>query len=200
MKTLIPTILISLLLVSVQAKDSLFSVKDFYAGAGTITQFVGRIQQDESGETTSFDFNPYLSIGTEFGLYEDFSFAPEFAFSFPSSGRDPRISKMSYWTQLFGVYTYEEFKIKFGPGLIMNRVSSDGGTQTLKNGTGTSDFPMPSGSSTSRNLTLNTALEWEFIKSVSARFEGWVVNVSDSESRSFSYTLSAYYHFGDTLW
>jgi hypothetical protein len=200
MKTLFPTILICFLSISIQAKSTLFDIKDFYAGAGTLTQFVGRIQQDESGATNNFDFNPYLAIGTEFGLYKDFSFAPEFAFSFPKSSRDSQISKMSYWAQLFAIYTYSDFKLKFGPGLIMNRISADGGTQSLNNGTGTSDFPMPNGSSTSRNLTLNTALEWQFINTVSARFEGWVVNLSDSESRSFSYTLSAYYHFGDTLW
>lgn len=200
MRTLIPTILISFLLFSTHAKDTFLDVKDFYAGAGSLTQFVGRIQQDESGSTNSFEFNPYLSIGTEFGLYKDFSFAPEFSFSFPKSSRDSRISKMSYWAQLLAIYTWKDFKIKFGPGLIMNRISSDGGTQTLNNGTSTSDFPMPNGSSTSRNLTLNTAIQWQFIEQVSARFEGWAVNLSDSESRSFSYTFSAYYHFGDTLW
>ncbi|WP_127717375.1 hypothetical protein [Halobacteriovorax sp. HLS] len=181
-------------------EDKFLAIKDFYAGAGSLTQFLGKAQTDESGSTDKFDFNPYISIGTEFHLYESFSITPEIAFGFPCSGRDERISKWSYWLQALGAYSYKDFKFKFGPGLMMNQISSDGGTQTLNNGTGSSDFPMPNGSSTSRNLTLNTAAQWEFTKDVSTRVEAWIVNVTDSESRSLSYTLSFYYHFGSTLW
>jgi hypothetical protein len=173
---------------------------DLYAGAGTITQFVGKVQTDTSGSTNKFDFNPYLTVGAEFFIYSDFSFTPEFAFTFPQDSRDSYMKKWTYWTQLLGVYTYQDFKFKLGPGLLMNQISSDGGTQTLNNGTSSSDFPMPNGTSTSRNLTLNFATQWQFIKEASARFEGQLINLTDSESRSFSYTFSFYYHFGNELW
>lgn len=189
-----------LLLSNSRAEQKAFEFKDLYAGAGTITQFVGRIQQDESGSTNSFDFNPYLTVGSEFHLYKDFSFTPEFAFTFPKDGRDPHMKKWTYWTQLLGVYSWRDFKFKFGPGLIMNRISSEGGSQTLNNGGSFSDFPMPKGSSTSTNMTLNFATEWRFIKEVSTRFEGQLVNLTDSDSRAFSYTISFYYHFGNELW
>lgn len=179
---------------------SLFSITDAFVGFGNLTQFVGRIQTDDSGSTNSFEFNPYLTAGASFHLLNSLSFDPELSFDFPSSGDDGYIKTWTYWVQLPMAYRYKEFKFKFGPGFLFNKISAEGGAVTLNNGTSTSDFPLPNGSSTSRNLTVNLGVDWEFIDDFSTRLEGWVINLSDSESRSFNYTLSFYYHFGAQSW
>jgi len=169
-------------------------------GAGNLTQFVGRVQTDDSGSTNSFELNPYVSAGASFHVWNSFTFDPELSFDFPSSGDDGYIKTWTYWIQLPVAYRYENFKFKFGPGFLFNKISAEGGTVTLNNGNSTSDFPLPNGSSTSRNLTMNLGVDWEFIKDISIRTEGWIINLTDSESRSINYTISFYYHFGAQSW
>ncbi|PIK16143.1 MAG: hypothetical protein CES88_05260 [Halobacteriovorax sp. JY17] len=202
MKKLILLIIIALSSNSyAESKNSdFFAINDVFVGGGSLTQFVGKVQKDESGSTNSFDFLPYIAGGVEFQLYESFSFNPQLAISFPRSGRDENIKKLTYWFQFPVAYNLESFQFSFGPGLLYNRVSSSGGTESLSNGVGTTDFPLPNGSSISSNLTLNLAADWEFYKNISGRVETWVINLSDSESRAFSYALSAYYHFGEIKW
>ena len=177
-----------------------FDINDVFVGGGSLTQFVGKVQTDEAGSTNSFDFLPYVAGGVEFQLYNSFSFNPQLGISFPKSGRDENIKKMTYWFQFPVAYNLEAFQFSFGPGLLYNRISSSGGTQTLSNGVGSTEFPLPDGSSISSNLTVNLAADWEFYQNISAKVESWVINLTDSESRSFSYALSAYYHFGEIKW
>ncbi|WP_372654134.1 hypothetical protein [Halobacteriovorax sp.] len=180
--------------------SDLFSVNDVFIGGGSLTQFVGKVQTDEAGSTNSFDFLPYIAGGIEFQLYDSFSFLPQLAISFPRSGRDENISKLTYWFQFPVAYRYETLQLSFGPGLLYNRISASGGSESLSNGVGTTDFPLPNGNSISSNLTMNVGLDWEFYPDISAKVEGWVVNLTDSESRSFNYALSGYYHFGEIKW
>ncbi|ATH08343.1 hypothetical protein BIY24_10400 [Halobacteriovorax marinus] len=179
---------------------SIFSINDVFLGGGSLTQFVGKVQTDESGSKNSFDFLPYIGGGVEFHLHDSFSLIPQLAISFPRSGRDENIKKLTYWFQFPVAYRLEKFQLSFGPGLLYNRISSSGGTQSIRNGTGTTEFPLPNGSSISSNLTLNLGLDWTFYQDISAKFETWIVNLSDSESRSYSYAISAYYHFGEIKW
>lgn len=185
---------------STENSRDLFSINDIFIGGGSLTQFVGEIQTDESGSTNKFDFLPYISGGVEFQVYNDFTFNPELAISFPRSGRDENISKLTYWIQFPLAYSLEQFQFSFGPGLLYNRISSSGGTQSIRNGTGTTEFPLPNGSSISSNLTVNLSTRWKFHENISARIEAWVVNLSDSESRTYSYAISGYYHFGELEW
>jgi len=204
MKKLLLTIVLimtpSIFAQEVVAPKSFFAFTDIFAGAGNLTQFVGRVQTDESGSTNSFEFNPYITGGASFHLFESFTFDPELSFDFPDSGDDKYITTWTYWIQMPVAYRYRDLKFKLGPGFLFNRISAEGGTVTLNNGTGSSDFPIPNGSSTSRNLTLNLAVEWNFVKDVSGKVEGWAINLTDSESRSFNYAFSFYYHFGAPSW
>ncbi len=202
MKKISLVILFTLSTISFAQTNSseLFSINDVFIGGGSLTQFVGKIQTDESGSTNSFDFLPFIAGGAEFQLYDAFSFLPQLAVSFPKSGRDENINKLTYWLQFPVAYRYETFQLSMGPGILYNRISASGGTESLSNGVGTTDFPLPNGSSISSNLTLNLALGWNFYQDISAKVESWVINLTDSESRSFNYAISGYYHFGEIKW
>lgn len=174
-------------------------IDDVSFGIGTQTQFVGKVQTDETGSTNKFEFNPYLTAAAEVSLTDKFSFYPEFGILIPESTKDPLISKMTYF--FIGSLGLEirDWVIRAGLGLSMTTISGDGGTQVLDNGNGQTSFPMPEGSATARNVILNLGTEYFIHQDWSGRLETNVYNPINSRNRSFTYQLAFYYHFHDLL-
>lgn len=181
---------------------------DFSFGIGTQTQFVGQVEKDVDTEefnrtskvkesTHKFQFNPYLTAAAKISLTDRFSFYPEFGVLIPDSTRDPLISKMSYFFLGSLGFEIQDWVLRAGLGLSMTRISGKGGTQVLDNGNGQTSFPMPEGSATSRNVTLNLGTEYFLHQNISARLETSVYNLINSRNRAFTYQLAFYYHFHD---
>lgn len=173
-------------------------IKDSYLGLGSYTLLPGKVQTDENGETSGiFDLEPYVLGGLEYQVYEDWSLIGEAGLVKPGSGRDPKISKMTYFLLFSGAYNFMDWVFRLGTGISMTRISSDGGTQALNNGTGTTDFPMPDGASVSQNLITTFGVEYYFHQEMSARLEGHYFNLASDDAKTLSYTLSFSYHFGN---
>lgn len=173
------------------------SFEDVALGVGTQTQFVGKVQTNEAGDTNKFEFNPYVSAQAEYALTDSLSLYPEFSILWPDSTRDSQISKMTFF--VLGAIGYEirDWVVRAGLGLQMTRISGDGGTQLLDNGTGQTSFPMPEGSATSRNLITNIGADYFFHADWSARAETTIYNPTNSRNRAFGYQLAVHYHFHD---
>jgi hypothetical protein len=178
---------------------TLSAIEDVSFGIGTQTEFVGKVQSDESGSTNKFEFNPYLSAAAEVSFSEKLSFCPEFGLLIPDSTRDPLISKMTYFFLGSLGYEIRDWVLRAGLGLSMTRISGKGGTQVLDNGSGQTSFPMPEGSATSRNVILNLGTDYFLHPDWSARIETSVYNPINSRNRSFTYQLAVHYHFHDIL-
>ena len=173
-------------------------VKDTYLGIGSYTSLPGKVQTNDSGDTNGiFDLEPYILGGAEFQIYKDWSAFAEACFVKPGSGRDPKITKMNYFFLFSGAYNFIDWVFKLGAGLSYTRISSEGGVQTLNNGTTTTDFPMPDAAVVSQNIITTLGVEYYFNQEISAKLEGHYFNLESSEGNALSYTLSVSYHFGN---
>lgn len=175
-----------------------FGVKDTYLGIGSYTAMPGKVQTDDSGDTNGlFDLEPYILAGMEYQIYEDWSAFAEAGFVKPGSGRDPLVSKMTYFFLFSGAYNFMDWVFKLGTGLSMTRISTDGGTQTLNNGTTRTDFPMPDAAVVSQNLITTIGIEYYFHQEMSVKLEGHYFNLASEDGQAWSHTLSLSYHFGN---
>jgi hypothetical protein len=165
---------------------------------GNLCEYVGKIQTDDSGSTNFCSFNPFLAASYEVPLYSSgLIFAPEIGFTAPKSGRDENISKMAFFALVNTKYKFSTFHMIGGLGFFITRITGSGGTETLNNGTGSSSFPLPSGSSYARNFIVNLGLGMEFNKEWSADLHTFIFNLSSSDDRAFSIALNGTYHFGE---
>jgi hypothetical protein len=171
---------------------------DFALSVGNLCEYIGKIQTDESGSTNTCSFNPYIASSVDFPMVnEQFMLSPEVGFSFPKSGRDEKISKMSLFILGNAKYKFSLFHIIAGAGLFFTRISGEGGSQTLNNGNSTIDFPMPDSTIYSRNFIFNLGLGTNFNQEWSADIHTYIFNLLTSEDRAFSIAINGTYHFGE---
>ncbi len=162
---------------------------------GSFSEFMGKVQTSVEGEKNSYDFKPYLGLGADAVLYEDISFIPELILTLPEKGRDENISRFTFITLFTFGYHFKDFLFKFGSGFAFTRLSSNGGTETLNNGTNPSeDFFLPDGSSTSRNMLLTAGIQYFIHKNWSVQASGLLYNLTDSQSRAWSSLISINFH------
>lgn len=174
-------------------------LKDASFGIGNLSQFIGRIQTDDSGGHNSLEFAPIFGAEARVDLSNRWSIAPEFVVGLPRKGRDENIKKLTYWVSSSLGYSIGDYILQAGLGLHMNRVWADGGTQELPNGTSTDSFPMPQGSATATNLTAHLGLRYYFLADWSAKTQVHFYNPLDQDQRAVSLLLMVNYHLGDFL-
>lgn len=194
-RKLIPFILF-FLLCNVSQASFKERITDLNVGLGNLTTHVGKVQKNEGGDTRKFDLNPFVILGAKFHLIDLLSLYPEFGFTIPRSESDEDITEWNFFTLAILGYEVYDWTFRFGFGFYFTRISADGGTKDLPNGSGTTSFPIPEGASTSRNVITNLGVEYFFLKELSARVEASVLNVTSSLARTFNYTISVHYHFG----
>ncbi len=178
---------------------------DFAFGIGNLSQFINKIQDDDSGGKRFLDIEPVFLFYDNYFFKEKFIISTDLGFTIPKSGRDENIRRFTFYTNLLLGYPlyfqkHQKLILKGGLGLYFTKLSADGGSQSLGNGTDTIDFPLPNGSSTSQNLVTVLGTEYYFGRDFSLRFDTLTYNLGDSEARAFSLFLSANYHFKVKKW
>lgn len=173
---------------------------DWKVGAHLIALHIDRIQVDDQGGQNGIDPDLFLSLEGSWKLeavHENLSWAPQLGLGLPHSGRDENINLWQYFLNSSFRYSWiPELQTHFGPGLFMTRISSDGGTVELDNGTGTDSFFLPEESSTSLNVIWSLGGRWEFRPDFSLGADLIVFNLTESISRTYSASLSVHYSFG----
>lgn len=189
-----PTLLFSLFLLLTPKHVTAYDVT---LSLGNLCEYVGKIQTDDSGSTNLCSFNPYLASSIDFSQTNQLLLSPEIGFSFPKSGRDENISKMSLFALANAKYKFSEFHFLGGAGLFFTRISGKGGNQELNNGNTTASFPMPDSTVYTRNFIVNLGLGADFNKEWSADLHTYIFNILTSEDRAFSIAINGTYHFGE---
>ena len=184
---------------SAQAKME-FKFTDTYLGPTNFNRFLDTYQTDDSGTMNSMEFRPGLLGGLQFDYHSRVHHFFEAGALFPETGRDANISKWIYFFITNIGYSYRDWTFKLGAGFVMTQISSDGGTETLRNGTGSTDFPLPEESSTARNMILNSELEYFFLSNWSAKFSYQIYNITDSQTREYGNMITVVYHFWEKDW
>ena len=173
------------------------SAYDINLSLGNLCEYIGKIQTDDSGSTNLCSFNPYLASSVDFAVTDQFLVSPEAGLSFPQSGRDENIKKMSLFALANAKYKFSEFHFIAGAGLFFTRISSEGGTEELNNGTSTSSFFLPDSTIYGRNFIVNLGLGANFAKEWSVDLHTYIFNLTTSEDRAFSLAINGSYHFGE---
>lgn len=189
-----PTLLLGLLLMLTAHQARGY---DLGLSLGNLCEYIGKIQTDDNGSTNLCSFNPYLATSVDFALSKQFFFSPELGLSFPRSGRDENISKMSLFALANTKFKFSEFHFIGGAGLFFTRIAGKGGTEELNNGTTTSSFPLPDSTIYTRNFILNLGLGANFGQEWSVEAHTYIFNLLESEDRAFSLAINGTYHFGE---
>jgi hypothetical protein len=189
--------LLPLLIQNIQA-EKFGTINNIHIGAGSFSEFMGEVQTTVEGEKNSYEFKPYLVFGADGVIYKDLSFIPELVLTIPESGRDEHTSRFTFMTLASLGYHFHDFLFKLGTGFTFTRFSSDGGTETLNNGTSTDDFFLPEESSYTRNMLLTVGLQYFAFEEWSIQASGLLYNLTDSESSVWSSLISINYHIDST--
>lgn len=179
----------------------LFSTKamsyDLTASVGNLCEYVGKIQTDEDGSTNICSFNPYIASSLDFEMKKSFLISPEIGITMPRSGRENGISKMSLFTLANIKYLTTSYHFIGGLGLFFTRISGNGGSADLNNGTGVTSFPMPDSAVYTRNFIINLGAGTDFNKEWGADIHTYIFNALTSIDRAFSIAINGVYHFGE---
>lgn len=198
-----------------QQNEYFFEPLAWGLGVGNYTEFVGDIQVNTEADTNKFDFVPYLNTNLELRLYKSFSWRPELAMTLPKSEESDAIKTTVYMIRSDFAYSLSAFKFLIGPGYFVTKISGDGGTMQLNNGTnGNQTFYLPSETSYASNYTLDIGVEVRFdanksksnkrkrknIKinttdSIGFKAQAHVFSLLNSEKRQWAYTISLNYFF-----
>jgi opacity protein-like surface antigen len=172
---------------------------DISLGIGNLTQFVNKLQTNESGSKNIITFLPYIQLSGKIPFTERFSFIPEFTLTIPKKSNDDLITRLTYIVIGNVAYDWRRFTFLAGMGLSFTRLTADGGYKELNNGNGYDYFPVPKGTRTSSNIIFHLGTSYEFRKNMSAKVGLHFYNLEDSDERAVSYTIGLTYHFGDMI-
>lgn len=176
---------------------------DITFGTGVINEQIGRYQINRDGDKNNFDHRVYFNSSVQYNLMEGWSLIPEVGLLWPfGTTDDENTQKYSYFFNTHIGYSFlENWMITLGTGMYLTSIKGDGGSATLPNGDGFTSFPVPDGITTTRNVVAILGGQFYFYDHEwSVKSQVFAFNVANSRNRSFSYTLSFNYHFGDTLW
>ncbi len=162
---------------------------------GGYVPFGPSTQKDVTGSTNTFSFSPMVSVNTIIPtpFYQQL-FLPELAMVFHSEDQDGYSKRTTLFLLDFGHLLTSDLIFRYGVGTALTRISGEGGTVVLNNGSSTSTYYQPDESSTSWNTTINLGIEGQVIPNYSMRFQTYWFSVFNSEARKASYSLNLVYY------
>lgn len=185
MRFLWPILVLSLSLNSVHALVSL----------GGYVPFGPSTQKETTGSSNTFSFSPMISVNTIFPTpFFNQLFLPELAMVFHSEDQDGYSKRTTLFLFDFGHLLTNDVILRYGLGTALTRITGEGGTVTLPNGSDTSTYYQPNEASTSWNTTVNLGIEGQIMPNYSMRFQTYWFSLLNSEARKASYSLNLVYY------
>lgn len=160
---------------------------------GTFVPYFNKMQVSDSGAFQTFDFNPYIGIGTNLRIKGNNFFLPEAGYTFFTTTAKKTNKSIFFLKYNFGYYL-KKFNLRYGFTTHWYRIGGDGGTVTLNNGSGQSDFKAPSTTKTTYFTTVDLGIEYFLGKSFGARFDLNTMGINNSDKMAFNYLLSINYY------
>ena len=186
-----------LLIFSIGHYTSECRANDLNFNISNLCEYVGKFQTNSNGKTNLCSFLPTFASSYEIPMTKEFSLSPQLGFTFPKSGRDENVSRLSIFLLMNSKYKTKYLNFILGTGLFFTRISGPGGDSTLNNGTGSDSFPLPQDPVYSRNIILNVATEIDFNQEWSGMIYSYLFNVLSKDKRAFSLGLGFRYNYGE---
>ncbi|MBI2521153.1 MAG: hypothetical protein HYV97_12070 [Bdellovibrio sp.] len=171
-------------------------------GIGGKTDFINTVQVDRQGTKNSFDPELTLLGSLHFNAPWVFPFI-EAGSTIPGEGRDPNITRFTWFANggvqgRFNVGNPNALGVKAGVGMSMTTISAKGGSQILQNGNQTDSFPMPSGTTITRNVIVVFGVNYDLISLWRLSVDYHLFNPFNDRNRAWSslFSLSYLFDFG----
>ena len=172
-----------------------FSASPLWIGVGTLTHNFLTAQVDEKSGTKKIELAPTVIIGTTLPFfYSRLFFSPGIGYA-KFSTKD-KTSKSEIILQYhLSQEIFSSFLMQFGFSNYITKISGDGGTVLLNNGSSYTSFYAPSASHTTYTASLDLGGEFIFNKNISARAQFSIMRFLSSDRRRVSHLLTANYFF-----
>ncbi|MBG08496.1 MAG: hypothetical protein CME68_07030 [Halobacteriovoraceae bacterium] len=164
---------------------------------GTLNPPLKKIQIDDEGNSSSFEFDPFVGIQHNFGtlpFWLSHPFVPEAGFVYHQVDVSEEYNKFSlYLLYEFSWNLMGNLNLLYGAGNFVTWITGSGGTMTRNNGSSTSTFYKPMGNSFSFNTSTNLGLEFQTTSSLSFLGKALLFDILSSKKRTIRYTVSLKY-------
>ena len=171
-----------------------FCASPLWLGFGSTTRNYSTAQNDTSGGTKTFEFNPTLIVGTTVPLVSDFFFSPGIGYS-KYSAQDNTTRNEIILQYHISQQIAPFFLLQYGLSNTMTKIGGKGGTVQLNNGNGTATFYVPSETKTSYMASLDFGGEFIFTNFLGARVQLSVDRFLSSDRRRVSHIMTINYYF-----
>lgn len=197
------TIIFALICAAVVAPRAAQAATGFAFGGGLIAQnSFGRTTNTSDGAASTFGSYIYpLGIMYEFELFSGYRVAPSLWYTPMTRSSGGATAQTTYMhlslPVIFNLYG-NEIQMTAGPGLSMYTIKGAGGTKSLNNGTSTSTFGVPSGTSSVKTMTADLGFAYTMSNHRLA-LDFYIEGFMSSTKRTFNVGLNYLYFFGDLL-
>ena len=163
--------------------------------AGSLTEFVGKVQTSSNGDTRTFELNPTIGASFLFPLPSKFEVIPEINWVLPRKTGTDKVYKNLFMFRADGAYRlWDWFRLRVGTSIMLLNTHGSGGKVSRDNGNGQTTFYRPDSNSSSFNNTFDLGAEfllgdWGF------RAQTFTYSLFNAERRQHSYLLMATYYW-----
>ena len=177
------------------ATSNTYALSPYWIGAGTVTHNFLSAQSSTTGSTKVVEIAPTIFAGVTIpffssGLY----FAPGLGYA-KFSTKD-NTSKNEYIIQYHFTHAPSSFfQFRYGFSNYITKLSGDGGTIVLSNGTSTSTFYTPAETETSYTASMDVAGDFIFSSQWTARIQFSLMRFLSNTSRRVSNIITLNYYF-----
>lgn len=127
---------------------------------GTYVPYFNKMQVSNSGATQKFALNPYLAIGKQFHMSGAHYFMPELGYTYWLETAKRVKKSMIFLHYNFSYILSESFIFRYGISTHWYRIKGEGGTVSLRNGDGNTNFKAPDKEVVTYFTTMNLGTEY----------------------------------------
>jgi hypothetical protein len=157
---------------------------------GTFVPYFNKVQVNTSGETKTFELTPYLGISTQLNMSGPHYFVPELGYAHYLENAKKTQKSVFFLRYDFSYILSQKFILRYGLTNHWMRISGDGGTVTLRNGSRYTAFKAPSETKTSYFTTLDVGGEFFIKQNLSVRLDLNMMSFQNMENSGFNYLLT----------
>ncbi len=161
---------------------------------GTYVPYFDKMQVSNSGSTQKFVINPYLAIGKQIHMSGTHYFMPELGYSYWLETAKKTKKSMLFLQYNFSYILSGSFIFRYGLSTHWYKIKGEGGTVSLRNGDGYTNFKAPDKEVTTYFTTLNLGGEYFFKNTLSLRFDLNMMNVNELENKATNYLLTVNFY------
>ncbi len=174
---------------------NLYAASPYWVGFGNLTHNFLSAQNDEKGGKKVFEAGPVFLFGASFPfLFTDLYASP--AVGYAKFFTKDKTSRSEIILQYhFNQMLFSSLMLRYGFSNYITKISGEGGTLELNNGTSTATFYVPEESKTTYTASLDIGTEFIFSADYAARFQVSVMRFLSSERRRVSHMLTLNYFF-----